>query len=545
MGVIKVVSDRPLFDGMAITVKAPCHCTSVDSLSVSYLDTSMNFSFRDAHGRDLADINNLFLQGAYIRVILDTKNGYAYIQNADTNSYLESALAGKAPDGLIKFHMGSSPGGIDEKLTELVDGMADYTVNFYSVNIGPNARPVVMTTGTYVMRVYRYNEYSAHVTAWNTSDNAVLYKKMGTEIVDGVTTRSWTEWEWENPPLMDSSIFKEEYRTAKRHNGEVVYEKLGADGVLYWRTESESEWHTYANLVGAAPTALGAPHNYLDNSDFRNPVNQRGKTSYNSGGYCIDRWYSAAWNAAYPTVAVESGGIHLTGGATGANTCSFEQAIEAKGLCGKTLTVAVKYNSFTQSNQSVATLFAFCDGARVAVAKVATSSKNLLLKTFTVPENTERITIYIGNSANDGGSGTYDAVLEWAALYEGEYTVETLPDYKPKGYGVELMECHRYFRIVCNGENDTGVMTNPIGRIETHFQMRAKPAMLVVGSPYRVYTNATGQTYRDSATIVADNISTSVTQRIYVENCDATWMSVEVDFIAQGKHAGIFWSADL
>ena len=35
--------------------------------------------------------------------------------------------------------------------------------------------------------------------------------------------------------------------------------------------------------------------------------------------------------------------------------------------------------------------------------------------------------------------------LEWAALYEGEYTAETLPEYQPKGYGAELSECQRYF----------------------------------------------------------------------------------------------------
>ena len=34
----------------------------------------------------------------------------------------------------------------------------------------------------------------------------------------------------------------------------------------------------------------------------------------------------------------------------------------------------------------------------------------------------------------------------WAALYEGEYTAETLPEYQPKGYGAELAECQRYFQ---------------------------------------------------------------------------------------------------
>ena len=36
--------------------------------------------------------------------------------------------------------------------------------------------------------------------------------------------------------------------------------------------------------------------------------------------------------------------------------------------------------------------------------------------------------------------------LEYAALYEGEYTAETLPEYQSKGYGSELAECRRYFQ---------------------------------------------------------------------------------------------------
>ena len=43
--------------------------------------------------------------------------------------------------------------------------------------------------------------------------------------------------------------------------------------------------------------------------------------------------------------------------------------------------------------------------------------------------------------------------LEWAALYEGEYTAETLPEYQPKGYGAELAECQRYYYRI-NGISD-------------------------------------------------------------------------------------------
>ena len=42
---------------------------------------------------------------------------------------------------------------------------------------------------------------------------------------------------------------------------------------------------------------------------------------------------------------------------------------------------------------------------------------------------------------------TAAVTIRWAALYEGEYTAETLPEYQPKGYGAELAECQRYYQV--------------------------------------------------------------------------------------------------
>lgn len=41
--------------------------------------------------------------------------------------------------------------------------------------------------------------------------------------------------------------------------------------------------------------------------------------------------------------------------------------------------------------------------------------------------------------------GWTDKKIKHAALYEGAYTADTLPDYVPKGYAAELAECQRYF----------------------------------------------------------------------------------------------------
>ena len=96
MAKIKIISECPLYDGMPVTFKAPCDCTAVDGLTVAYGTMSQSFGFRDAHGNDLAGIGNLFAEGAYVKVILNTENGYAYIQNADTNKYLEDKFGTKA-----------------------------------------------------------------------------------------------------------------------------------------------------------------------------------------------------------------------------------------------------------------------------------------------------------------------------------------------------------------------------------------------------------------------------------------------------------------
>jgi uncharacterized protein YjdB len=48
------------------------------------------FTMKDSHGNTLTGLGNLFTEGAYVHAILDTVNGFAYIQNPDTNGYLES-----------------------------------------------------------------------------------------------------------------------------------------------------------------------------------------------------------------------------------------------------------------------------------------------------------------------------------------------------------------------------------------------------------------------------------------------------------------------
>lgn len=77
---------------MSITFKAPCDSSAVDGMNVYYRNEKQTFTYRDAHGNDLSGRADLFSKGAYVKAILDTGNGYAYIQNADTNGYLEATF---------------------------------------------------------------------------------------------------------------------------------------------------------------------------------------------------------------------------------------------------------------------------------------------------------------------------------------------------------------------------------------------------------------------------------------------------------------------
>ena len=95
MANIKITAPAPLYDGMAVLFKAPCACTAVEGLAVSYGGVEKVFTFKDAHGNSLTGIGNLFAEGAIVKALLDTVNGFAYLQNADTNAYLEERLGGK------------------------------------------------------------------------------------------------------------------------------------------------------------------------------------------------------------------------------------------------------------------------------------------------------------------------------------------------------------------------------------------------------------------------------------------------------------------
>lgn len=93
MANIKLDIDHSIQDGLELVFKSPCDCTLITGLNIHHLNEEgrkvrSSFVFKDAHGNNLSD-TDLFAKDAYVKVILNSTDGIAYIQNADTNKYLE------------------------------------------------------------------------------------------------------------------------------------------------------------------------------------------------------------------------------------------------------------------------------------------------------------------------------------------------------------------------------------------------------------------------------------------------------------------------
>ena len=91
---IRVDLITPIKDGTEVVFRSPVDCSQVTGLKVYYKGddgntASKEFAFADAHGNNVGDIDHLFAENVVVKVILDVTKGMAFVQNADTNAYLE------------------------------------------------------------------------------------------------------------------------------------------------------------------------------------------------------------------------------------------------------------------------------------------------------------------------------------------------------------------------------------------------------------------------------------------------------------------------
>ena len=164
--------------------------------------------------------------------------------------------------------------------------------------------------------------------------------------------------------------------------------------------------------------------NLLVNSDFRNPIDIDNKIGTTNVNPCFTRWNfeRANPNTTTQIIKIDNGiRVYKNGG-----VARFYQSYNYN-LLGKTVSYAVGTT----------------EGIFVGSCSVSTSS------VFTrIGTHTGHLSVYQSSASEKAifsllfNDNTEDAIdLYWAALYEGAYTKETLPDYVPKSIQQEMMDC--------------------------------------------------------------------------------------------------------
>ncbi len=84
-----------------------------------------------------------------------------------------------------------------------------------------------------LIRVDRWYSKVIFQTAYQLGTNVIARR-----CTDG--SGNWLAWEYVNPPL----AIGVEYRTTERYEEKAVYKKLDTDGVIKWRLDGDTTWHT-------------------------------------------------------------------------------------------------------------------------------------------------------------------------------------------------------------------------------------------------------------------------------------------------------------
>ena len=231
-------------------------------------------------------------------------------------------------------------------------------------------------------------------------------------------------------------------------------------------------------------------YNLLDNSDFVHPVAQAGVNgAHGATGYAVDRWNRTSG----ATVSQAADGLKIVSDKT-SWTAGIQQRIEAKRFAD-VMTFAVR-GVFPVACRLFVYIGSGTTNFGTAYFQGDAAERTLVLK-LTKPDGLtgdEVVNVYI--SPDTGSTGTA-AVVRWAAIYEGEYTAETLPPYVPKGYAAELAECLRYYRKI---KGDTQTFTgHATGGVAYAFipltqAMRIAPTVTGGGKFYYTLGSAQGTT---------------------------------------------------
>ena len=221
--------------------------------------------------------------------------------------------------------------------------------------------------------------------------------------------------------------------------------------------------------------------NILHNWDFRNPVNQRGQSSYPSTGYTIDRWRLITTYGSN-VLTVEDKFVKLTAAAdTTTRSACISQILDNNLLpyVGKTFTLSFNVSAYTGSWGFRVRLLN--GGTYLNQASADISSTGITSVAFTIPDTCDTLMIELQTVSILAGDyiGLFGAKLELGS-------VSTLANDPPADYGEQLARCKRYYRLWTTEAGRTAAL------LEVGLMRLASPTVgtVVIGGTTYYYASA-------------------------------------------------------
>lgn len=217
-----------------------------------------------------------------------------------------------------------------------------------------------------------------------------------------------------------------------------------------------AEYPSFANLREAAPV------NLLDNSNFTQFVAQAGLGgNHGSTVYAGDRWVLTNGTIAGSANSNGNGYTDISITHNSGNYCDLMQKTPLYSqLEGQPCTAAVEY---ADGSKYIANFNMGQQGGAIPIGE---------MEFYSIPGN------HFIFRVKD--SETVSIKHLWAV--PGTYTEETMPEYRPKGYAGELLECQRYYipiqlKAIAGYVGST--LQNATFKVQLPSQMRVKPTISI------------------------------------------------------------------
>lgn len=218
------------------------------------------------------------------------------------------------------------------------------------------------------------------------------------------------------------------FKTAASSGGGTTEDTIARNAISTHSADTDIH-HSSADIA-----AMMCNPNLFINSDFRRPINQRGKTSYDTAGYTIDCW-SISTNLA---LTVCDGYIKVFKSVLSGNP-TFMQPIEnMSGIAGETVTFSMRYRSNVQ-------------------IRITGLDKNYYIPstdgewgnytlTFTAPAEVDYL-FAIQFTTSITQADNYIDIM-WAKAEIGSYATPLTPT----DPATELAKCQRYYQLRSTGD---------------------------------------------------------------------------------------------